>query len=37
LSAPYSDNLGGHINALYDHLDVVAAALTELTGAQLTR
>jgi fermentation-respiration switch protein FrsA (DUF1100 family) len=36
LSAPYSDALGGHVNALYDHLQLIVPALIELTGAQLT-
>jgi pimeloyl-ACP methyl ester carboxylesterase len=35
MSAPYSDDLGGHVNALYDHLEVLAAALTQLTGVRL--
>jgi len=35
LAAPYSDNFGGHVNALYDQLQVIAPTLAAMTGAQL--
>jgi uncharacterized protein len=35
LAAPYTDEFGGHVNALYDHLQVLAPALARFTGAQL--
>lgn len=36
LPGPYTDGLGGHVDALYDHLDLIAPTLQKLTGAQLT-
>jgi alpha-beta hydrolase superfamily lysophospholipase len=35
LSGPYSDQFGGHVNALYDHLELLVPALEALTGAHL--
>jgi fermentation-respiration switch protein FrsA (DUF1100 family) len=35
LTAPYTDRFGGHVNALYDHLQILAPALSVLTGARL--
>lgn len=35
LAPPYTDQFGGHVSALYDHLDVLAPALARFTGAQL--
>ena len=35
LAAAATDGLGGHANALYDHLELLAPRLTELTGAHL--
>lgn len=36
MSAPYSDALGGHVNALYDQLPLIVPVLVELTGVQLS-
>jgi alpha-beta hydrolase superfamily lysophospholipase len=33
---PYTDEFGGHVNALYDHLDMIVPALSTMTGAHLT-
>ncbi|HWW21752.1 MAG TPA: alpha/beta hydrolase, partial [Steroidobacteraceae bacterium] len=36
LPGPYTDGLGGHVDSLYDHLDLIVPWLQKLTGASLT-